>query len=152
MSIFEKCCSSHVFIFLSIAQTGLGLTILLLGNVTAPFVMQTSSFVVLYSVSLGNEIINLHEFSLKYIFSLVVILPATIISETLCIHSISNITSRIQLEMMKDPYPGLKSAEYYENTKLAISINGAILYIVNGMPLTYLWLGMIDMYQFSNRK
>ena len=104
----------------------------------------------LFLVFLGNEIIHMHYISLKYIVSLVVLLPATIMSETLCIHCISNITSRIELEMINDQYSELKCAEYYEGAKLAMSINASILYIVNGMPLTYIWLNMINMYRFSN--
>lgn len=81
---------------------------------------------------------------------MMVILPATILSETLCIYTIDNITAKIESRMYEDIYPESKLAEYYESAKLALSIDAAILYVVNGTVLTYLWLHMINMYYSTN--
>ena len=147
MSIFKKYCSTCVVLFLLIAQIAIGLITILIGYVTGPFLMQRGCFIVLLLLYMGNEILHRHDCSLKYIACLVAILPAIIMSETLCIHSIINITTMIELEMWKDLYPESKRKEYYKDAKLAMSINAAMLYIVNGIALTYIWLNIINVCQ-----
>ena len=147
MSIFKKYCSAYVVLFLSIAQIAIGLITILLGHVTGPFLVQSGCFIMLLLLYMGNEILHRHDSSLRYIATLVAILPAIIVSETLCIHSIINITTMIELEMWKDLYPESKCNEYYENAQLAMSINAAMLYIVNGIALTYIWMNIINIWQ-----
>ena len=104
----------------------------------------------LFLVSLVNEILHLRDSSLKYITSLVAILPATLISERLCIQNISHITTRIESGMLKHIHSELALVAYSEDAKLAMSMNAAILYIVNGMALTYIWHNIINLCQFVN--
>ena len=123
LCLFSRTTVLNMFFFLPVAQIYIGLTIILLGHVTGTFLMQRGCFIMLFSVSMVNEILHLHYCSLKYIAILVVILPAIIVPETLCIHSIIDITTRIELGMRTES----KLNEYYEDATLAMSINAAML-------------------------
>ena len=150
MSISRKHCSSYAAIFVLIAQSSIGLISLFLGYVTEPLFIQTASFFMLFLVFLGNEILHPHDSSLTYIVSLMAITPATIITKILCVHGISNITSEIESTVLREPYSNLRLPEYHEGAKLAISIIVAILYIVNGTALIYLWLTLMATYNFNS--
>ena len=152
MPTLKKYCSGHIVICLSVAQLIVGLVTLLQGCVIGPFVIQTSSFSILFSVFLINKILHQHDGSLKHIVLLSVVLPTTILSETLCITSISTITIKIESRMLREPYSKSKFEEYHEGAKLIILINAAILYMVNGTVLIYLWLNMANLYYLTNWK
>ena len=143
-------CFPYVAIFLSTSQIIVGFIILLLGYVTGPFVIQTTYFIIWFLVFLGYEVLHPHAHYLTYILSLIVILATTIMSETLCMHSISYFANRIESRMPRDPYSNLMFAEYYEGLKLATSINAAILYIVNGSVLTYICMKLLDIFNLNN--
>ena len=153
MSISKKHCTSYAAIFILTAQTSIDLIFLLLGFVTEPLLIQTVSFFISFLVFLANEILHPRDSSITYIVSLITILPGTIMTKILCIHGIhglSNIKSEIESTVLREPYSNSSLLEYNEGAKLAIAIIAAILYIVNGTALTYLWLSLITTYYFKN--
>ena len=87
--------------FITIAQTIIVVITLYLGYVTGPFLIQETSFFMLLLVFLANEVLYPHDSPLTYKASLITILLATVMSEALCVHEISNVTSRIDSRSLR---------------------------------------------------
>ena len=150
MAVIRKYCRSYLHIFLAIAQIGMVLIMIYLEHELALFFIQTSAFFIQFSLFVGNEILHPNDKSLKYIISLMVIAPTTIISETLCINSITNIKTIMQREILTYTHSNSIIGEYCEGAKVVMSTNAAILYIVNGLVLTYIFLNVICMHYLSD--
>ena len=150
MSVIKKCCFSYVFVFLAITQIGIVLIMIYLGHEIALFLIQTSAFFINFSMLVGNEISHPNANPLKYIISLMVIAPTTIVSEILCINSIINIKTIMQRQIPIDTHSNSIIGEYCEGAKVVMSMNAAILYIVNGLVLTYICLNVTCKHYLSD--
>ena len=147
--MYKRHCSAYVVILVTIAQTTIVFITLLLEYETVPFVIQTTSFFMLLIVFLADELLYPQNRSLTYKVSLIAILPATIISETLCINQISNVINRIDSRIMRVIFE-FNVKRFYKLGNRAIKINAAILSIVNRAAMNYLLLKLIALYTFCN--
>lgn len=150
MAVIKEYCFSYVVFVHAMAQIGIVLVMVYLGNEHELFFIQMSAFFVMLSVLVGNEISHRNDKSLKYIFLLMVVAPATIISETICINSITNIKTIMQRHIPTDTHSNSTIGEYCEGAKVVMSMNAVILFIVNGVVLTYICLHVICMHYLSD--